>query len=128
MSSLNISAKQKLVLDAINEHPEAANNDALLFSLIWLREGWSSDRPLYENLSRVTRPETISRRRRELYNLGLITYSSDALKTRDEAYRAEQDAHSRAFDNILGSPMDQLLNLTVKPSDDTPSAVSWLND
>ena len=101
MGKINITNKQKLVLDAINSCPEAANNDALLLEQVWTLEGWSQSRSLYENLCSVTRPETISRRRRELFNMGLIKYSQEALDERTEAFHNEVEEHH---------------------------AVSWLND
>lgn len=128
---MNITAKQKLVLDAINEHPESANNDALLFSLIWIKEGWDfTHGTLYQNLSRVTRPETITRRRRELFNLGLIEYSTSAQKARMEAMKAEQEAHTQVWHNFLGmNPEEELAKLTIRrTADDDHTAVSWLND
>lgn len=101
-----LTPKQKLVFDAIKENPEAANDDALLLSIVWLKEGWifwlkegwyeGSDLHsiLYDNLKHVSRPETLSRRRRELFNLGLITYSPKALKTRETAFKNEKDKAS----------------------------------
>jgi len=97
---MNISKKQKLVLDAINEFPEAANNDALLLSLVWEREKFES----YYNigglgyaLMNVTRPETITRRRRELFNMGLIKYSDKALEDRTDAFKSEVEEHHKAI-------------------------------
>lgn len=101
---MDITSKQQLVLLAIQDNPEAANDDALLLSLIWEREGWDSTKPLSYNLHHVSRPETISRRRRELYNLGLIEYTDKAEKERTEAFKDELEQHS------------------------SHQAVSWLND
>lgn len=125
---MNITAKQQLVLDAIHENPNAANDEALLLHLVWEKEGWDYDMSLYANLSHVTRPETVSRRRRELYNLGLITYSSDALNERTQAFKSELDNHSQAFDKILGHPMEQLDELTIRRTDNDHSAVPWMAD
>lgn len=91
---MNITKKQKLVLDAIKRCPAAANDEALLLEQVWLVEGWSQSRSLYDNLCRVTRPETISRRRRELYNMGLIEYSENALEERTDAFKQERNNHS----------------------------------
>jgi hypothetical protein len=93
---VNISAKQQLVLNAIKNCPEAANNDALLLEQVWKNEGWSQDRSLYENLCSVTRPETISRRRRELHDMGLIEYSDKADTERFEAFKNEVEEHYAA--------------------------------
>ena len=125
---MNISSKQQLVLDAINRCPEAANNEALLLEQVWLEEGWLDNRSLYNNLCRVTRPETISRRRRELYNMGLIKYSADADKGRMEAFKSERDNHS-VFMQMFGSdPIEELDTLIKSVKPEESHAVSWLND
>lgn len=105
---MNLTKKQKLVYAVIQDYPQAANDDAMLLERVWQREGWDESKSLYWNLSRVTRPETISRRRRELFNLGLIEYSAEAEETRQEAFKNELEAHS----------------------DNQPAyaAVSWLNE
>lgn len=91
MSSIDLGKKQRLVYEVIQEFPDAANNEVLLLEQVWLREGWNENRSLYDNLSRVSRPETLSRRRRELYNMGLINYSDNALNEREEAFRNERE-------------------------------------
>lgn len=125
---MNISAKQQLVLDAINRCPEAANDDALLLEQVWREEGWLDNRSLYDNLCRVTRPETISRRRRELYNMGLIKYSADADKERYDAFKSERD--KEMFNKVFGSDpiesFDKLID-SIKKTEES-HAVSWLND
>jgi hypothetical protein len=103
---MNLTKKQQLVLDAINRCPESANDDALLLEQVWMLEGWSQSRNLYDNLCRVTRPETISRRRRELFNMGLIKYSETALDERTTAFKNELDNHSdykEAFNQMFGT-------------------------
>lgn len=126
---MNITAKQQLVLDAINRCPEAANDDALLLEQVWREDGWLDNRSLYDNLCRVTRPETISRRRRELFNMGLIKYSQSADNERMEAFKSERDNASTAFNQMFGADpieeFDQLIK-SIKPEDH--HAVSWLND
>lgn len=106
---MNLTKKQQLVLDTINAFPDSANDDALLLSVIWLQEGFhfmNDSKGLYYALQHVTRPETISRRRRELYNMGLIKYSDKALDTRTEAFKNELDNHSdykKAFNQMFGA-------------------------
>ena len=83
---------QRRVLQVITFYPEAANDDAALLSNYWLMyDGWDDSKSLYWNLSRSTRAETISRRRRELFNLGLIQYSETKDKERMDAYKNERD-------------------------------------
>lgn len=100
--------KQNKLLDIVvsicKEYPAAANDDAILLEQVWLLQGWDESRSLYDNLSRVSRPESISRRRREAFNKGLIEYSKEALEARTEAFKNERDEHSNY------------------------SAVSWLKD
>lgn len=84
--------KQKLldqVVTICRNYPEAANNDAILLEQVWLAQGWDNNRSLHDNLSRVSRPESISRRRREAHVKGLITYSETAMKDRTEAFNNE---------------------------------------
>lgn len=101
MTAIDLNTKQKNVLHIINKYPEAANNEALLLERYWLEfDNWHEDKSLYWNLSRVTRPETITRRRRELYNLGLIEYTEKTIKERTQAFNNESQR----------------------------AAVSWLND
>ena len=121
---MNISKKQQLVLDAINEYPEAANDDALLLSVVWEKEGWCNGAGLYYNLFNVTRPETITRRRRELFNMGLITYSDKALDERTEAFKKEKEADHNNYSELL----DKYVKPLTKIINDDHTAVSWLND
>lgn len=97
---MDITKKQKLVLDAIKSNPQAANDDALLLSIIWAGEiqrkgSRVTQDELYRLLRAVTRPETITRRRRELFNKGLITYSKEADNTREKAFERERRINAR---------------------------------
>lgn len=91
---MNISKKQKLVYDVIKLNPGVQNNDAQLIAAVWRYEGWNDSISLEDNIRRVTRPGTITRRRRDLHDLGLITYSKDADKTRYDAFKNERNEHS----------------------------------
>ena len=124
MSNFDLTKKQKLVLGVILDNPGVQNDDATLIVAVWRREGWSDNRTLEQNLARVTRPETITRRRRELYNMGLITYSPQADKTRMKAFKNERDAHS-TFTNFLGRDYEKdLEKLTIKEN----KAVPWMKE
>jgi len=108
---MNLSKKLKLVYDVIQANEGCQNSDADLIAAVWRHEGWSDGRSLEENISRVTRSETITRRKRELYNMGLIEYSEARLKEATEAFKAERDNHSsyeQAFMNMFGGkdPLD----------------------
>lgn len=90
---MNLNKKQELVYQVIQDNPGVQNDESALIAAVWRREGWNDSKTLEQNLTKVTRPETISRRRRELYNLGLITYTKEALQEREEAFRNERDVH-----------------------------------
>ena len=79
--------KLDIVVSVIKEFPEAANDDPLLYAKYWEREGWDYSKGIYENLQKVTRPETITRRRRQAHDLGLVTYSEEADRERYKAYK-----------------------------------------
>lgn len=90
--------KQK-VLDAVvricNQYPKAADDDSLLLERYWVEiDGWDDTKSLYWNLQHMTNPETITRRRRTAFTLGLITYSDATLKYRTKAFKNELNDHS----------------------------------
>lgn len=102
--SIDLNKMQRNVLSIIREFPNAANDEAALLDLYWHKFcDWDDTKSLYWNLSRSTRPESITRRRRELFNKGLITYNQEAEMRREEAYNNERE-HA------------------------APKAVSWLRD
>lgn len=89
---MNINKLQQQVLGVIQRTPAAADDDALLLERFWIEvDGWDESKSLYWNLTRCRRPESITRRRRELHNMGLITYSNEALKQREEAFVNERE-------------------------------------
>jgi hypothetical protein len=93
---MDISKKQQLVLEVIRANPGVQNNDSDLIAAVWKREGFENmyiRNGLEYAINHVTRSETITRRRRELYNMGLIEYSDSALDTRKQAYDNELNEH-----------------------------------
>lgn len=90
-----LNRKQKLVYEVIMANPGVQNDDVALLEAVWTREGWQEGKSLYWNLSRVTRSETITRRRRDLHQMGLIEYSKEADNERMEAFENERDQHSQ---------------------------------
>lgn len=90
-----LTPKQKLVYQAIQENPDAANDDSILLAAVWQKEGWQINEFLHINLKRVSRPETLSRRRRQLHQMGLIEYSEKADKERMQAFVNERERHSK---------------------------------
>lgn len=85
---------KQMVVDAYNEDPEIVNNDATLLAYIWGRSGWNPNDTLLANLLRMPRSESVTRRRREAHEEGLIKYSKKALEDRTEAFINERDSHS----------------------------------
>ena len=94
MNSPDLNKIQRLVYKVIQDNPGCQNDDADLIAAVWRYEGWSDNRGLEQNIAGVTRSETITRRRRELFNMGLIEYSPEALKSRTEAFKKEVNTHS----------------------------------
>lgn len=91
---MKLTKSQTLVLAVIKANEGVQNNEHKLLEAVWLSQGWQEDKSLYWNITRVMHAETVARARRTLYDLGLITYSKEALKFRDSAFRKEQNAHS----------------------------------
>jgi hypothetical protein len=89
---------QRNIMTLYGEDPNVVNDDAVLFDRYWHRfDGADDSKSLHWNLTKCTRPETISRRRRELHVAELIKYSGEADKTREEAFVSERDLHSKAI-------------------------------
>jgi predicted transcriptional regulator len=89
----SLSKKDSLVYQVMQSNPITINNDSLLIASVWEKEGYDYSKSLYENLKKLTRPETITRSRRRLKELGLITYSEKADKERYEAFKQAKDEH-----------------------------------
>jgi hypothetical protein len=70
-----------------------ASDDALLIAMYW-QPDWDNTKSLEYNISHLTRPETITRRRRELINEGKIKATKLAESERYEAFINEQAEHS----------------------------------
>lgn len=88
---MNISKKEALVYRVIQNNPGVQNNDADLIAAVWRAENWDDNDTLENNIAKVTRSETITRRRRQLHEKGLIKYSSEAMQEREEAFVSERD-------------------------------------
>lgn len=91
---MNTKKLQQTVLQVIQDNPGVENDDCALIAAIWRTQGWSDVRSLEDNIERVTRPESISRARRKLHELGLISYSQAAHEMRYDAFKHEQNKHS----------------------------------
>lgn len=91
---MKMNKLQKLVYKVIQEHPGVQDDDARLIAAVWRECGWDDGVALEDNIAYMPRPESITRRRRELHEKGLITYSKDADMTRYEVFVSERDMHS----------------------------------
>lgn len=89
---MNREKIRSVILDLYHENKSIVNDEVRLLEQVWLRLGWSHNRSLYENLCSLPRPESISRRRRELHQEGLIEYSAKADKERYEAFKNERES------------------------------------
>jgi hypothetical protein len=89
-----LTNNERIVYNVIMANEGVQNDEKTLLEAVWVSQGWSQDSSLYYNLTRVMHPESVSRCRRTLHTLGLITYSKDAEKRRYEAYKEETARHS----------------------------------
>ena len=65
-----------------------------LLAAVWREEGWNDSLTLLDNLKRVSNPETITRARRKLHELGLIEYSDEADARREKEMIRHIDENS----------------------------------
>jgi len=111
---MNLTKLQKVVYNAYLEDSRVVDDDALLQATVWSKY-WDDRKSLYENLKICPRAESLSRRRRELYIMGLITYSDSKLKERTDAFKNERDMHSdNWFTAWMNETTGQLEKLTVR--------------
>lgn len=93
----NLTKVQTFILSVIRMNNGIQNDDAELIATVWALQGWDYSDSLYANLKKVTNPETITRARRKLHELGYITYSKDADAAREKNYiqmRYENSHHN----------------------------------
>lgn len=86
-----MSKMQKFVKLCIDRHPEAVNDDAALEAAGLELKGLGSYDYFYRLLKRAHRTETLTRRRRELIQAGIVKASDEATKRREEAMSSERD-------------------------------------
>ena len=91
---MKLSKSQLLVMNEYNTGPDCVNEEVKLLERVWLSSGWDSTKSLYWNLQRMPHPESISRARRRLHELGLIKYSDEAMETRVDAYTKDVNRYS----------------------------------
>jgi len=89
---MKLTKRQQAVLDVINRNPGCQNDEALLLERYWVEvDGWDESKSLYWNLQRMTHPESLSRIRRRLHELGHIKYSEEALERRTQQFEQYLD-------------------------------------
>lgn len=91
---MKLSKLQTIVYEAIKAQPGVQNDDAKLVAAVWRRQKWDDGVALEDNIARVARAESITRRRRELHVMGLIEYSDAAQDERMDAFKNERDRQS----------------------------------
>lgn len=98
---MNKANMKSRILELYYEDNIVASNDAILIARFW-EPLWDYTKSLEQNLSRLPRGESITRRRRELINEGKIKATQPADDERYQAFKNERDQHS----NQTGSKGD----------------------
>lgn len=93
---MRLSRLQQIVFNVIQQFPGVQDDDAALTAAVWRSTGWSDYATLEENVRIMARPESITRRRRELHQMGLIAYSDKAMRRRTNAFINERDKNNQA--------------------------------
>lgn len=83
---INDKPMRDTIRNLVRANPELANDDKRLIASIWYLEGWR-DEKLYENLKRVSSPETIRRTRAKLVEEGIIKPSKEVEEWRYKEYK-----------------------------------------
>ena len=84
---VNTEDMRHKILRAVYREPQAADDDKLLIALIWEAEGWDYMLSVYENLRRVSSPETIRRTRQKLVEEGRIVPTPEVTEARFEHFK-----------------------------------------
>lgn len=84
---INARGMRKKILRLYGEDRRVADDDLLLIAQIWAGEGWTSSLSVYQNLRRVSSPETIRSTRQKLVEEGLIKPSAEATEHRYEEFK-----------------------------------------
>lgn len=90
---MKLTKNQRLVFEAVQSDQRAAEEDHILLARVWERD-WDHSKSLEENLRRLPNPETLTRCRRKLHELGLIKYSEETDKRRMEQMNNYREEYS----------------------------------
>lgn len=116
------------ILAICEQTPDAINDRPLLLALFY-QPDWDDTKTLYQNFTRLTRTETVTRRFRDLREWGYVKENQATDKKNYEAMKNERDRHSLPPGHLFSKETqkklaDQLDNLIVK----TYEQGSLLND
>ena len=100
---------ESIIIECYEHDKDIVNDRTALLAQVWRKYGWSDERTLEQNLSKLPSTESVSRCLRALHEDGVVQYSEEELQRRTKAFEAEQAEHSTHI---------------VTPA----RAVSWLND
>ena len=81
---VNTKKMRDRIIDLVKKDQRFANDDKLLIATIWWQEGWK-DKNLYENIKKVSSPETIRRTRAKLVEEGVIVPDKKIEEARKDA-------------------------------------------
>ena len=84
---VNTVDMRRKILRAVDREPKCADDDKLLISKIWESEGWDYMLSVYENLRKVSSPETIRRTRQKLVEESKIKPSEEATEGRYQEFK-----------------------------------------
>ena len=84
---VNTAGMRHKILRVVRREPHAADDDKLLIALVWEAEGWDYMYSIYENLRKVSSPETIRRTRQKLVEDGKIKPSDETTEARYQEYK-----------------------------------------
>jgi hypothetical protein len=82
---------RNIILSLYKRNSGIVNDEAALLAGVWRECGWRDDCSMEWNIQAMPRAESVSRRRRELYNEGLIEYSEDRQEEIMDAMHSEQE-------------------------------------
>lgn len=83
---INNKPMRDTITALVRSNPQLANDDKRLIAAIWYLEGWK-DVKLYENLQKVSSPETIRRTRQKLIEEGIIKPSKEVQEYRYKEFK-----------------------------------------
>ena len=84
---INTGDMRHKILRAVYHEPRCADSDKLLIAKIWEYEGWDYALSVYENLRKVSSPETIRRTRQKLVEEGKIVPLEETVEARYQDFK-----------------------------------------